>query len=407
MRDLPRLTATTHAISRPDLFALLQRQAPLAFMRGSDGVIGIGTAFRADFSGADRILDAASTWDSLCDQSQENGDYDTPGTGLTAFGAMSFASDSSAKSTLLVPKVVVGTRGDFHWMTKVQIAGEAAPAEPQATPLQSRPQLELVPGSIGPEAYTAAVAAAVSAITSGQAEKLVIARDLSARWPADADLRAVLRSLNSSYPTAITYAVDGVFGATPETLVRAEHGEFHARVLAGTAARNHQGQSRAEQELVTNLKNQREHAFAVDSAVDALAGLIDVRPEGPFVLELPNVLHLATDLRGTMAQTRMLDLVNALHPTAAVAGTPRSRALELIQSIEQIDRRRYAGPVGWMDSRGNGEWAIALRGAELHEGRVRAFAGAGIVADSDPQEELTETAAKFRPILGALGRAFE
>jgi menaquinone-specific isochorismate synthase len=126
-------------------------------------------------------------------------------------------------------------------------------------------------------------------------------------------------------------------------------------------------------------------------------------PESPFVLHLPNVMHLATDVTGVLEEApTSLGLAAALHPSAAVGGTPTADAVSLIGELERMDRARYAGPVGWMDSDGDGEWAIALRCAEYAGPRVRMFAGCGIVADSDPAAELAEAAAKFLPVRDAL-----
>lgn len=129
-------------------------------------------------------------------------------------------------------------------------------------------------------------------------------------------------------------------------------------------------------------------------------------PEAPFVLHLPNVMHLATDVAGVALDAAdvasSLTLAEALHPSAAVGGTPTDTATALIAEIEGMDRGRYAGPVGWMDATGDGEWGIALRSAEVDGPRVRLFAGCGIVADSDPEAELAEAQAKFVPVRDAL-----
>jgi menaquinone-specific isochorismate synthase len=129
-------------------------------------------------------------------------------------------------------------------------------------------------------------------------------------------------------------------------------------------------------------------------------------PEAPFVLHLPNVMHLATDVAGVVHDSdgaNVLELAASLHPSAAVGGTPTKVAVEMIAEIEGMDRGRYAGPVGWMDARGDGEFGIALRSAEINGNRVRLFAGCGIVADSDPEAELAEAQAKFVPVRDALG----
>jgi menaquinone-specific isochorismate synthase len=157
--------------------------------------------------------------------------------------------------------------------------------------------------------------------------------------------------------------------------------------------------------LAASSKNTSEHAFAVDSLVKSLEPFcthVDADPT-PFSLALPNVWHLASDVHGVLREdASVLDVAAALHPTAAVAGTPTDVAQNLIAQLEGSDRGRYAGPVGWIGADGDGEWAIGLRGAQISDSTIRAFAGCGIVAESEPEAELAETELKFRPIREAL-----
>jgi menaquinone-specific isochorismate synthase len=205
-----------------------------------------------------------------------------------------------------------------------------------------------------------------------------------------------------------TFHVDGMFGASPEMLVRREKGLVTSRVLAGTIRRT--GDDEHDLTLAATLarssKDLEEHEYAVRSVTDALEPYCSSMtvPESPFVLHLPNVMHLATDVAGVVRDSgaTVLELAAALHPSAAVGGTPTKVAVEMIAEIEGMDRGRYAGPVGWMDAHGDGEFAIALRSAEIDGNRVRLFAGCGIVADSDPEAELAETQAKFVPVRDAL-----
>ena len=159
--------------------------------------------------------------------------------------------------------------------------------------------------------------------------------------------------------------------------------------------------------LAHSSKDLEEHEYAVRSVAEALAPYCSslTYPEAPFVLHLPNVMHLATDVAGVVEKdVTSLALAEALHPSAAVGGTPTAAALELITRLEGMQRGRYAGPVGWMDARGDGEWGIALRAAEVSDDgrRVRLFAGCGIVAGSDPDAELAESQAKLVPVRDAL-----
>src|SRR3954454_23105071 len=208
-----------------------------------------------------------------------------------------------------------------------------------------------------------------------------------------------------------TFHVDGLFGATPEVVVRLEQGRVTSRVLAGTIRRT--GDDDRDLALAAHLarssKDLEEHEYAVRSVAEALephCSSMNV-PEAPFVLHLPNVMHLATDVAGVVhdaATVTSLELVAALHPSAAVGGTPTPDATALIAELEGMDRGRYAGPVGWMDADGDGEWGIALRSATISGNTVRLFAGCGIVADSEPQAERAETQGKFVPVRDALGR---
>ena len=253
------------------------------------------------------------------------------------------------------------------------------------------------------------VGEAVARIGAGDLEKVVLARDLVATADQPLDVRWPLRRLAEDYPTCWTFHVDGLFGASPEMLVRRERGLVTSRVLAGTIRRT--GDDDADLALAATLarssKDLEEHEYAVRSVADALdphCSSMNV-PEAPFVLHLPNVMHLATDVAGVVhdADTvSSLQLAEALHPSAAVGGTPTETASRLIAEIEGMDRDRYAGPVGWMDATGDGEWAIALRSGLLDGATVRLFAGCGIVADSDPEAELAEAQAKFVPVRDAL-----
>ena len=262
-------------------------------------------------------------------------------------------------------------------------------------------------GAMSGASWELVVADAVRRIRAGELDKVVLARDLVAELDEPLDVRAPLARLAERYPSCWTFHVDGLFGATPEMLVRRERGLVTSRVLAGTIRRT--GDDAHDLALAATLarssKDLEEHEFAVRSVADALAPycLSMNVPESPFVLHLPNVMHLATDVTGVLDDgTTSLGLAAALHPSAAVGGTPTRVAVDLIGELERMDRGRYAGPVGWMDADGDGEWGIALRSAEYDGNRVRLFAGCGIVADSDPEAELAEAAAKFVPVRDAL-----
>ncbi len=240
--------------------------------------------------------------------------------------------------------------------------------------------------------------------------KVVLARDVYASAERPIDPRVLLRRLASRFPGCYTFAVDGMVGATPELLISRNGWEVGSLVLAGTAPRGATPAQDGElaQALLSSAKENEEHEYAAASLRDTLAPLCAAmytapRPE---LIRLANVQHLGTRVRGTLASAQSaLALVAAVHPTAAVGGTPTDTAVEAIRELESMDRERYAGPVGWVDADGNGEFGIALRCAQLDGDRARLFAGCGIVAGSDPAAELAETDSKLRPMRTALEQA--
>ncbi|MFD4960568.1 isochorismate synthase MenF [Microbacterium sp. NPDC058389] len=424
-RRPPQLVVETREIEHvDDLLAYASPDEPLAWLRRGDGIIGIGSV-----GGYERgpLLPApadapspADVWRRLATTAEVDDPVGLPGTGLVAFGTLVFDERSSATSRLIVPQAVVGRHRGRSWVTRIHSVGtdlEQPVVEP--TPYGPHWSATLGPGTMDPPAYQAAVRAAVEAIRAGELEKVVLARDLVGTIPAGADLRRLVRALAHDYPDTWTFAVDGMIGASPETLVTVSRGVVTARVLAGTIPRGTDAHDDAEASasLAHSDKDLGEHRFAVQSVLDALGPHVShlrADPE-PFTLKLPNLWHLATDVAGDLADhASSLDLVATLHPTAAVAGTPTDAALDAIRRLEPFDRGRYAGPVGWVDGDGNGEWAIALRCAQIGAAPVRryaeytdtipvvAHAGAGIVAASDPESELLETRVKFRPIVDAL-----
>lgn len=387
--------------------------APMTFIRGGQGIIGWGVAKRLEATGPDRIAELAKKWRELVADAKIDDSVNLPGTGLVGFGSFAFADESAAKSVLIVPRLILGSRDGRVWLTEVQSSDseadqvEAVNFWSQPATLGANLPLVFANGSQSPEAFKNAVQLAVSAIAAGEVEKVVLARDINAKIDASFDLRPVLKSLAEKYPTCWVYSVDGMFGASPELLVRVAHGQVSARVLAGTAGRGTDPAIDAaiSAALATSEKNTTEHAFAVDSLVNSLAPFcihVDADPK-PFSLALPNLWHLASDVHGVLRNdASVLDLAAALHPTAAVAGTPRLEAQRLLAKLEGFDRGRYAGPVGWIGADGDGEWAIALRGAQIEGDSIRAFAGGGIVAGSEPEAELAETELKFQPMRDAL-----
>lgn len=408
----PRLTVVTTPIDTgARLIDLAEPTQPLLWQRRSDGMVGIGEAIRLEFRGERRFDDAAAAWRELCGAARIEDQVGVPGSGLIAFGAFAFAAQSELTSVLIVPSMVVGRRAGTRWLTTVTVGAEAAPSAEllKTEPTGIDPELVFESGSLTREGYLAAVENARRRISLGPLQKVVVARDLRGRLPLGADLRAPLSQLALGYPDCWTFAVDGLIGSSPETLVRIDRGEVSARVLAGSMARGADAESdgQAALALATSSKDQDEHRFALMSVMAALAPYSSdlAASDLPFALKLPNLWHLASDVHGDLdGHAGALDLIGALHPTAAVAGFPTALALATIAELEPFDRGRYAGPVGWVGADGDGEWAVALRCAQLERGgTLTAYAGAGIVADSRADRELAETTLKFRPITEAFG----
>jgi menaquinone-specific isochorismate synthase len=412
MEHVPLVVRTARVDDPAALVALLPHRDDLAaWVRRGEGVVGWGAAAVCRATGPDRFAEARDWWAGHVGTAVVRDEVREPGTGLVCFGSFAFA-DQPGSSVLVVPEIVVGRRGSTTWVTTIGHGAIPSTAELVVQPAPAAPVgVTFADGALSGTDWERVVAEAVGRINDGDLEKVVLARDLVATAAEDVDVRWPLTRLSERYPMCWTFHVDGLMGATPEMLVRRERGLVTSRVLAGTIRRT--GDDARDLALAATLarssKDLEEHEYAVRSVADALAPYCSSMnvPEAPFVLHLPNVMHLATDVAGVIHEgsgdaATSLDLAAALHPSAAVGGTPTAVATGLIAEIEGMERGRYAGPVGWMDASGDGEWGIALRSAEVAGPRVRLFAGCGIVADSDPEAELAEAQAKFVPVRDAL-----
>ena len=408
----PLVVRTTELADPGPLLALLPDIDPLAWVRHGDGLVGWGVAARCRSTGPERFAVAEQWWNEMVATAVVRDELGVPGSGLVAFGSFAFADDPG-DSVLVVPRVVVGRRRDGDrvrtWVTVVGDGRLPPPEQPAPDRPPLPPQgLRYADGALSGTEWAAAVEEAVRRIASSDLEKVVLARDLVAQTDAPIDPRWPLRRLAGAYPGCWTYHVDGLVGATPELLVRRERGLVTSRVLAGTIRRTGDDQHdlALAGALARSSKDLEEHEYAVRSVAEALARHCSNMfvPESPFVLHLSNVMHLATDVTGVLEdRIGALGLAAALHPSAAVGGTPTPAALATITELEQMARGRYAGPVGWMDATGDGEWGLALRCGQVDGHRVRLFAGCGIVAGSQAEAEMAEAQAKLVPMRDALG----
>jgi menaquinone-specific isochorismate synthase len=380
-----------------------------SWIRGSDGFIAFGKYKSHTVSGKKRFADASAWWQNELSLLEIKNTVHGVGTGPILFTSFSFSQDEP--SVLMIPEIVVVQKNGKSWITWI---GNEQPELFERVIKKDALEINWEEGALTDAQWLSAVEESVTRIKAGGLEKVVLARDLIARSDKDIDPAALIQTLEAEYPSTWLFLVDNLIGATPELLVRLNKSMVTSRVLAGTIRRT--GDEEKDFALAGSLakssKDLEEHEYAVRSVAEALepfASSTNV-PDAPFVLHLPNVMHLATDVTGVIndsaAKIDIFKLLAALHPSAAVCGTPTDVAWDLIQAIEGMNRGRYAGPVGWVDAHGDGEMGIALRCGEIAPDHrsIRVFAGCGIVAGSIAEQELAESQAKLLPIRSALMR---
>lgn len=378
------------------------------WIRGGEGLVGFGVYKKFEVSGEDRFKEAHKWWQQILAEFTIQNNVHGIGTGPILF--TSFAFDPKDTSELIIPKIIIGQRNGKSWITWI---GDQKQPDIKKIDISSQSgEITWANGTVEEEKWRSQVSRAIDAIKNGRLEKVVLARDLKANSTTKININNLLQKLEIEYPSTWVFLVDGLVGATPELLVRLNKSLITSRVLAGTIQKtgNEDRDLALAASLAKSSKDLEEHEYAVKSVADSLAPFCSSTnvPESPFVLHLSNVMHLATDVTGVLndsaKQADIFTLIENLHPTAAVCGTPTNVAKKLISELETMNRSRYAGPVGWIDAQGDGEIAIALRCGELSDGdkSIRIFAGCGIVAGSDPITEYAESQAKLMPMRTAL-----
>ena len=378
------------------------------WIRSGDGLIGFGEYKKIELTGEDRFEKAKAWWQIQLSEFKIQNNVHGSGTGPILFGSFSF--DPNEKSILVIPKIILGKKAGKSWVTWI---GDNT--QPNFSTLSnSLPSGEITwsDGALSESQWKDQVSFAVDSIKQNKLEKVVLARDQVAASTVAINTRGLLQRLEIEYPSTWLFLVDGLIGATPELLVRLSKSLVTSRVLAGTIRKtgNEDRDLALAASLAKSSKDLEEHEYAVRSVADALAPFCSSTnvPESPFVLHLSNVMHLATDVTGVLndsaKQADIFTLIQQLHPSAAVCGTPTNAAKKFIIDFEKMNRERYAGPVGWIDANGDGEIAIALRCGQLSQDNksIRIFAGCGVVAGSDPANELAESQAKLMPMRTAL-----
>jgi menaquinone-specific isochorismate synthase len=347
------------------------------------------------------------------------------GGAVTAFGALPF--ERSSPATLVVPEVTYGTDAGHAWVSLVVPAGGALPSSPtglrawlaaaqtEGGHAENRlAALQVVPLA-SDASFVAMVSDALASIGRGDLQKVVLARQADVTAPDRIDIPALLRRWHSLEPNCTLFSVPtphGQFvGASPELLVERSGAVVVSRPLAGTAERLAGTGARALPEaLLESRKDAVEHRLVVDAVAAVLGPLcsdLEV-PSQPELVHLHNIIHLGTSVRGTLASDATgrvpdaLELVGALHPTPAVGGVPTRPALDAIRRLEGTTRGHYAGPVGYVDARGDGRWMVGIRAMTINDRTARLSAGVGIVPGSEPESERVETDLKLTAVLDAL-----
>ena len=407
--------------------------------RGRAALAGLGAAVTLRADGPQRFREVAERWRELSADAVADAPVGPPGSGLIAFGGFAFAPDGGRAAhwrgfepaSLTVPEVAIA-RSNREGRTSVRLALAALASaddlpeellerlQRRVAELQSRPLPLLDPSPAGefmvgsampPEHYEQAVARAVELAGAGELEKIVLAREVLVHAPSAYDPVAVFGVLREEFPSCFSFCVGRddatLVAASPELLLRREGHRVSTLALAGSTRRSadpavddHLGE-----QLLRDPGYREEHAIVarrIERTLRAHAIWVATAPE-PELVRIANIQHLATPIRAQLAAPLdALELAGAMHPTPAVGGEPLARAAPLIPALEGLDRGWYAGPVGWTDASGDGEFCVALRCALLRGAEARCYAGNGIVRHSDPARELAETEVKLQALLPLL-----
>jgi menaquinone-specific isochorismate synthase len=448
----PTLVSRTVPVTRRDpidMFAAARSLDldPALWLAPADrfALVGIGSAWTARPTGPGRFREAAEAWTSLTRTALVSGDAPSQrGTGPLLLGGFAFAPESTRDGTawtafgaaaLVLPRLLLTVSGSSAWLTASVIVEPAeaghdpdtaarvvagVEAEWAALDRTTSTAVPLTPAtgtlqatSVVPQAaWQAAVIRLAGAVGRGRVDKVVLARQVEVSADAPIDVPAVLRRLEASAPESTIFAIGHgqrtFLGATPERLVRTDGHDFRTVAMAGSVRRGSDDDedARLAGELVASEKEREEHRVVVDmlrETLEPLATRLEVEPAAR-VIRLRHIQHLVTLVSGRLReQAGILDLVERLHPTPAVGGAPRELALALLEDEERLDRGWYAGPVGWLDRRGDGEFVVAIRSGVVNGASASLFTGCGIVADSEPAREWDESEVKLRALASALG----
>jgi menaquinone-specific isochorismate synthase len=433
-------TMQVSSINPLDLFAYAEKKyaGERSFWSGAKDdmtLVGIGTAHRIETNKNNRFPKTEAEWNTLLQDSVVDVESAVPGTGPVLLGGFSFDPlktkstlwEPFSNASLVLPKFLLTVMQGESWLTTNAVISEDDDSYETARELEqerdglvtnwrsaedaSQP-LTYTLTEVAPGKWKNAVAKTAAEIRAELIDKVVLSRELRVYSKKVFSPSVVLKRLYSQQPDSFIFAVERdescFLGASPERLVKREGAELFSTCVAGSIAR---GKTPAEdtrlgEALMKDKKNLYEHKVVVNmirNAMDDVCGHVDV-PEQPQLYKVRDIQHLYTPVVGRACEnTSLLSMVGALHPTPALGGFPKEQAMKKIRDLEGYDRGWYSAPVGWIDYKGDGEFAVAIRSGLLHEKGASLFAGSGIVGDSDPDCEYNETQMKFQPMLSAMG----
>jgi menaquinone-specific isochorismate synthase len=383
-------------------------------------------------SGSTRFKEVEESWTAILQTAVKSGVTDVDATGPLLFGGFSFDTykgDSRAwnqfgDNLFYIPAFMLSiVKGQAYLTTNVLCT-----PDDQATlfieMINERDQLvenksksnnknELIEqNEVDPDGWKAMVAAAVTNMKTSDIEKVVLARELRLKFNDKVMSENVVKNLLNEQPDSYIFSFesgsDCFIGATPERLMKKRGNELYSTCLAGSIARGKDQleDEQLEQELLNDEKNRIEHQYVVSMITEALSPVcVSLHvPSEPVIMKNRHIQHLYTPVQGTCDENvSIFDIVDKLHPTPAMGGLPKEKAVVMIREIENLERGFYAAPLGWTDSYGNGEFAVGIRSALLQGREASLFAGCGLLPNSTPESEYHETGIKFNPMLSALG----
>ncbi|SER93852.1 menaquinone-specific isochorismate synthase [Propionibacterium cyclohexanicum] len=395
-----RLHASTIAIPDPGPLTRYTDGSGAAFLRGNDGFVALGEIARLD---GPTMAEANSWWSEFA-ATVEN-ETEMPGrfgTGPLAYGAFVFDPERGhTKPVFVVPEVIIGRRDGVAWLTQVGY-DRVSPVHPPVQPAPQPPMgLYFQDGEVTGARWLKLIAHVSERMQRGDAERVVLARDLRAIATSPISMAWVLRQWLINYNSCTCYLVDGVVGATPDVMLHRENGLVTSRVLAGGIERLGSIDNATRMAtLLSSGERMHQHKLAIEASKESLSPFFTGMhiPEAPFVATFPDMLYLATDISGVAApDNSSLELAAALHPVASVVGSPRGNARQIIAEDEKLERRHFTAPVGWIDAQGDGEWYVAQRTVHRMPNRTELtmYASSTISASTLPHNKLVSTEMKF------------